>query len=757
MRTLRPRPVLGLLIVALCACSDPRDRDPRNGQRRCRTLARSVHVDGPVTVLMRDTGWKVHSFEQQKLCLGDRIATGGGRASVAFNGGASLQLGPASTLVLREHGADLIGGRMTAKTVEGSKPIDVKTPMGIATLSTRLSEMSISVDQGFVVEVGQVDVLSLQKVKQTVQSGQALSVEGLVMGLPKAASRRPSAASREAAAATVATSTPELEPEPLPMPDEEVPEPTPPPGLQPAATAPAPTPTPEVEAAPERKVKKPAAPEPEPEPEPEDEPEAAEDADLERPRAPPKKPLPTLSAFTPPQKPQAPNHRFIFTSVAGAQVLRTGQSAWSAVGRQTTVQTGDRLWANRRGAEVALGQGAQMSLQPLAQADLTALSLYPKGGSEWDVAPRAGLSRLKIPAAAHRARLMTLHVGGRTLQLRPTVAWAQMEIEHAEKNPLLVLHFGEVSLDGNLKVEAGAKVALLEDQTLRIEPLDAQAIDVVPRDLTLVNFVARPPSLRFVWETQAAHDGPQMVWELAQDAKFRRVVAAERLRRGSFTVTDLPAGRYFWRVGGATKRISSVRLVKEQQLDCKGCGRSSQVADTGGQAMVYFQEKLPQITLSWAPVPRAALYVFKLYSDGNLDVPVFAGSFSDLNHSFGRGQFVHEGRYFWQVSAVSASGELLNVGKMNTLVIHFDNAIASLKLRAPKDHAVIDATADAFFVTGEAELGSRVNINGQPVALSEQGRFNKHLSLPRGAQRVVVRSLGRDGVERVYLRDIKVK
>jgi hypothetical protein len=746
-----------LSLLGLVACTDAADRDPRNRQRNCRALARASRLVGKVSVRMQDTGWTADSFELQKLCVGDRISTdSSGFTAVRFSGGASLQLNPNSTLILRERGADLIAGKLIAKTVEGGSAIDIKTPLGVAALGTRLSEMVISVDQGIQVKVGQVTLVGDHAETKTVQSGQTLTVQGLRMAAP-AASRSGSGSGNgsgsgggggSGSGSGGSSGEPDESGKNSPSPAGAAEGSPAAAEGAPASSAPRPAPVAKSSAAPA--VVPAEAPADDAAEESADGAEASVDS-----VAPPRKPLPSLPDFKP--SPGEPTRTYVLQSPSGAQIMLRGQKTWTRLGRRATVHTGDRLWAQAGPARLHCPGGGELRLEAMAQVDLTPLNQFSKDGTWVDVALRAGSSELLVPRPNKGAALYTLRVGTRIMQVRPTVLRAQVRVEHAEKNPGVGVHFGSLHLDPNSQVEAGNRFTLVEGQEVpRLEPLAPEPIEVSKQSNTVITYPHDVPSIQFNWAPAASPaTAPPTLWELAKTAAFRPLVAAETLRAGHLIVTQLDPGHYLWRLDGNKAALGQLRLIREEAADSAGSIHSSVIADTGEQTVVYFQEKLPEIVLTWRAVPRAAGYGFKMYADGDFDKPVFDKAFSGLSHKFGKGQFVHEGRYFWQVTALDSSGAPLVVGQMSSLVIGFDNAISALKLREPKQNAHL--AANACVVAGEAELGSEVYIGSERLNLDKQGRFHKTLNLWTGPHRLVLRSLSKTKVERVYLRDIMVK
>jgi hypothetical protein len=89
---------------------------------------------------------------------------------------------------------------------------------------------------------------------------------------------------------------------------------------------------------------------------------------------------------------------------------------------------------------------------------------------------------------------------------------------------------------------------------------------------------------------------------------------------------------------------------------------------------------------------------------------------------------------------------------MNKLHMVFDNAVAALLIKTPRNG---DAGGRSVRASGLAPVGSRLSINGKPVAFNEQARFDTQVTpLPGG--RLVFRLLN-GGVESWTVRTVRAK
>jgi hypothetical protein len=452
-------------------------------------------------------------------------------------------------------------------------------------------------------------------------------------------------------------------------------------------------------------------------------------------------------------KKQAPMHTYALLSPRrAAEVQGGGAKAWRAAPERSKVQSGDRVRVSRSGAQVVFGEGGSLRLGGRGQVDFTPAAQQLTLGSVADYSVNLGQASLHLPATANKELAHTLHVGGKELQVMPTERQADLQIDSRSDQAVMALRFGSVALDPNLRVEAGSKITVSHGRVTKVEPLTPFKVDLLQRTNAVVYVGQKPPALNFIWsgKTAAAH-----VLEVARDAEFTEVVAAEKLTRGSLIIDTLEPGRYYWRVDKNNRSRTLLRIVSELSDTCAQCQRTNVVQDTGERTSVFFQEKFPALEMAWQAVPQASGYVLQFFADGAFDRPILRETTAQLSKKFNRQEFLREGRYFWQVLAQDASGKLLQAGKMNPLTVAYDNAVASLVIREPQQRRVI--AGKQVLALGEAQLGATVTANDRRLLLDKKGRFRQWLALRPGYNQVVFRSVARDGVERVYVRDVTVR
>ena len=227
--------------------------------------------------------------------------------------------------------------------------------------------------------------------------------------------------------------------------------------------------------------------------------------------------------------------------------------------------------------------------------------------------------------------------------------------------------------------------------------------------------------------------------EVATEAAFQNVTV--RAQGGDALVVPAPLkGPLFWRRKGDAEP-SGGRFEKDETAGAVSA-KSDTVAETGLKATVYFQGAVPTLTFTFPPKDTAAAWRFRVYAVSDLKTPLVERKVNE-NRTVVDSGALREGSYVWSAVAMDKAGVEAPGGRMNKMDIVFDNSVTRLVLAAPRDGE------RAVNATGVAPLGSRLSLNGKPVALDEAGRF----SVPVGGAAVLVFKLvTRDGSESVWVR-----
>jgi hypothetical protein len=175
----------------------------------------------------------------------------------------------------------------------------------------------------------------------------------------------------------------------------------------------------------------------------------------------------------------------------------------------------------------------------------------------------------------------------------------------------------------------------------------------------------------------------------------------------------------------------------------------NQVPDGPETTSIYYQDKPPSVTFTWAAFPSAVSYQVRVYREGDLSAPVADRGTADAALAVPEGT-LSEGRYRWSVTPLDAAGLALQGGRLNRLELVYDNAVPQLVIRSPQEGS---AAGPLVPVSGVAPLGAAVFANGRPLALDAQARFEEQVApLPGGL--VVFRVVQR-GAEAFTVRTVR--
>ncbi len=240
---------------------------------------------------------------------------------------------------------------------------------------------------------------------------------------------------------------------------------------------------------------------------------------------------------------------------------------------------------------------------------------------------------------------------------------------------------------------------------------------------------------------------------VATDAAMASVVL-DGVVRAPFVNVAVPArGPLFWRVfanGGAEETVRGNAAFGPDQLE--DLSRVKNVVPDGPETTtIYFQDKPPTVTFTWAADQQAAKYSVKVFREGELTKAVAERTVAETQVALPESTLA-EGKYRWSVTSLDARGAEVKGGRLNKLAMVYDNAVAQLVLKSPKNGEAAGATVR---VSGVAPVGSRVFVNARPAVLDEKARFELQVpsaSLPQG--RVVVRVINA-GTESFTVRTVR--
>lgn len=214
MREERSYQVLAVLLIGFALLGSGCELAEMLGQTP--KVARLVAVAGPVKI--EHDRVAVPATANMGLYEDDVVITPvDGGATIEFQTGNVVALGSAASLVLGgtvgggtsvriggaqlegvQSGGALISGTASAKSSGGGARFAIGTPFGLAVLGAEAGEVSINVESGIKVTFGAVEVTAADGHVETLEQGEIVNAQGLVVKLDKHPSEEPDFIARTA-------------------------------------------------------------------------------------------------------------------------------------------------------------------------------------------------------------------------------------------------------------------------------------------------------------------------------------------------------------------------------------------------------------------------------------------------------------------------------------------------------------------------------------------------------------------------------
>ena len=265
-------------------------------------------------------------------------------------------------------------------------------------------------------------------------------------------------------------------------------------------------------------------------------------------------------AEAPAQEPAAAAAGLVATLAApdaGVKVRAAGEAEWQEARASMPLRENDAVrtfesstaqLSFTNGDTLEIGQNTLFIVKPLRRLD---------SGDEIAVAALPGevADKLAGQPAAEQARSILQEAARREVTIRPVR-------EGGTKASVAVRSLpdhstGVEAIQGTLKVQGakGKEVTLKEKMATRVDAQGAVAAPrarlaapslVSPSDDATYTFQRKIPRVDLKWAQVERATEYSIV--LSNDPRFKRVFADEKVKGTSFTVTNLPAGTYYWRV-----------------------------------------------------------------------------------------------------------------------------------------------------------------------------------------------------------------
>ncbi len=209
---------------------------------------------------------------------------------------------------------------------------------------------------------------------------------------------------------------------------------------------------------------------------------------------------------------------------------------------------------------------------------------------------------------------------------------------------------------------------------------------------------------------------------------------------------NLPArGSLYWRVlAGETEVAKGSASCAPERAGSELQRLRNEVPEGAEKTVIYYQDKPPAVTFLWrAPEPAPAEYRLQVYREGALDKPIEQREVKATTVQLPENA-LGEGSYLWSVTPLDAKGNAIAGGRMTKLEMVYDNAVAELIIKTPRNG---DPNGPTVPVSGVAPFKMKVSANGNLLVLDEKARFSSKVVPVAG--RVVFRSLGEGGEQMI--------
>jgi hypothetical protein len=291
-------------------------------------------------------------------------------------------------------------------------------------------------------------------------------------------------------------------------------------------------------------------------------------------------------------------------------------------------------------------------------------------------------------------------------------------------------------------LRAGEKASVAGEADARVVPL-TQAPLVLPAAQGIKVFHRGVTEVALAWEGQG-----DAVVEVASDAAFSRTLMRGVVHQ-PFANVPVPArGTLHWRVrkpDGTELTRGSATFAPERTA--KDLARpNNEVPEGPEKTTIFYQDKAPAVTFSYAPEPQADKYRISVYRSGELSKPVAERTVTGTQAPLEAG-VLGEGSFLWSVTPLSRGGQPLRGGRMNKLDLVYDNSVPELVVTSPRNG---QRAAKRIRAVGVAPVGAQVSINGRPVTLDRKHRFDTWVE-PVGSPPLLLFKMQNDGGPEMYL------
>jgi hypothetical protein len=372
------------------------------------------------------------------------------------------------------------------------------------------------------------------------------------------------------------------------------------------------------------------------------------------------------------------------------------------------------------GGELVLEGAAQQGSQDEARLDLRHGELALKLAPERD-------SRVVMPG-------LTLEsAGAADLNVRRTVDGFDVAARAGD----VVLVRGE----SRKPLRAGEQATISGASEARVAPQPQAPVSLAASDVQV--FHHGLPEVTLSWEGQG-----DAIVEVASEPTFARPLLRGVVHQPFVNVRAPERGRLFWRVRRAdgSEVAKGTATFAPERAPRELARVTNEVREGPEKTTIFYQDKPPALVFTYASEAQAAKYRVSVYRNGELGKPVTERTVSETKAPFDAG-VLREGSFLWSVTPLSRTGQPLRGGRMNKLDLVYDNSVPVLVVKAPKNG---QRAGKRVHAVGVAPVGTKLSINGRPVALDAKHRFDTWAE-PVGTPPVLLFKMQREGAPDVYV------
>jgi len=421
------------------------------------------------------------------------------------------------------------------------------------------------------------------------------------------------------------------------------------------------------------------------------------------------------------------------------EVRSKGSAKWRAVGKNAQpLAPGDGV--RSRGGTAYLGLEGSASTLALAPGGELVVEGAGKQGATDEA--RVNLRRGEVAVRLASDRDSRVVLPGLTLE---SGGPANLNVRRTADGFDVAASTGDVVLvrgDSRQPLRAGEKASLAAEGNAVVAPLAKAAVSL-PAMKDVKVFHRGVPEVTISWQGEG-----DSVLEVASDAAFSRTLMRGVVHQPFANVPAPARGKLYWRVrkpdGTEVTRGSALFAPERAANDL--ARPTNEVPEGPEKTTIFYQDKPPAVTFSYAAEPKADKYRVSVYRNGELSKPVAERTVSETRAPLEAG-VLGEGSFLWSVTPLARGGQPLRGGRMNKLDLVYDNSVPDLVVTSPRNG---QRAAKRIRAVGVAPVGAQVSINGRPVTLDRKHRFDTWVE-PVGAPPVLLFRMQNAGAPELYL------